>query len=77
MTDTLLLASHVDNAVASSLVRATIETLRETVPGVAEVFERKLQSEIERLRAEAELNDDPIAEAAAAALHLSFEDVDA
>lgn len=76
MTDTMVLASHVDNAVASSLVRATIETLRETVPGAAEVFERKLQEEIERLRAEASLNDDAVAEAAAAALHLSFEGVE-
>ncbi len=76
MPDTMILASHVDNAVASSLVRATIETLREIVPGAAEVFDRKLQDEIERLKAEAELNDDAVAEAAAAALHLNFEGVE-
>jgi hypothetical protein len=74
--DTMVLASHVDNTVASSLVRVTIETLRETVPGAAEIFELKLQEEIERLRAEAALNDDAVAEAAAAALHLSFEGVE-
>jgi hypothetical protein len=72
MLDSLQLAAHVDSAVALAMSRVIMKTLRAASPEIAKVLDATLLEEVERLKSDAKLYDDPVAEAAAVIMHQTY-----
>ncbi len=68
-----ILATHVDSAVGVSLARVAVEALKSLSPEMEARVTDLLRTEIARLRSEADMQSDPVAEAAAAVLDQAFD----